>query len=143
MLTVLLALLTATAFDLSTIAEALASREHRLASGVPLIPLSAYEEALSGRTVARLSRVEGVSAAKAWGVAVIDAPVEQVWMAINNDSALAEYLPVSQSTVIAGDTYGAPRRVFELMPLPLISDRWWMVDVQHNPALYTATHGLA
>ncbi len=133
----------ASASDLSTITEVMAHRDARMANGAPIVPQSAYEDALAGERVARISRVVGVGAAKAWGVAVVDAPVETVWMVVNDESALGEHLPVSTAQVVDGTSGTAPRRVFEYLPLPIISDRWWMSDVSHNGQLYTATEGRA
>ena len=133
----------ASASDLSTITEVMSHRTDRLANGAPIIPMTAYETALSGVHVANIARVEGVSAAKAWGVAIIDQPVETVWMAINDDAVLADYLPVERSLVVSGSARRAPRRVFEYLSLPIINDRWWMVDVDHNAALFSSTEGLA
>ncbi|MFT6157929.1 MAG: hypothetical protein ACJAZO_003768 [Myxococcota bacterium] len=129
--------------DLSTITEVMAHRDARMANGAPIVPQSAYEEALAGQRVARISRVDGVAAAKAWGVAVVDAPVEIVWMVVNDEDALGDHLPVSTARVVGGTAGRAPRRVFEYLPLPIISDRWWMSDVEHNGPLYSATQGRA
>ena len=133
----------ASASDLSTITEVMAHRDARMADGAPIVPQSAYEDALAGERVAQISRVDGIAAAKAWGVAVVDAPIETVWMVVNDESALGEHLPVSTAQVVQGTARSAPRRVFEYLPLPIISDRWWMSDVSHNGPLYTATNGRA
>lgn len=102
-------------------------------------PAWAYDEAGSG-PVAGIVPVAGTTA-KAWGVAVFDLPVEAVWMAINDESRMAGALPISVSRVVAGRERAAPRQVFEAMDLPIINDRWWVVDVHHNAALYQASGG--
>lgn len=133
----------ASASDLSTITEVMSHRDTRMADGAPIVPQSAYEDALAGERVAQISRVDGVAAAKAWGVAVVEAPIEEVWMVVNDEGALVEHLPVSTARVVQGNAKIAPRRVFEYLPLPIISDRWWMSDVVHNAPLYEATEGRA
>lgn len=88
-----------------------------------------------GQPRAGIQRVEGVAAAKAWGAMWVDAPIEAVWMVLNDEARMLEELPLSASGVIGGDLHGE-RRVFEYMPLPLVSDRWWVVDIEHNERLY-------
>lgn len=102
-------------------------------------PTSAYEGALR-KPVSGFEPVAGTTA-KAWGVAVFELPVEALWMAINDESRMAGRLPVSMSTVVGGEVRKAPRRVFEYMPLPIVSDRWWVVDVEHNAPMYLASKG--
>jgi hypothetical protein len=116
-----------------------ALRQMRMARAVAEPRRDAYDAA-TRRPVAGIEAVAG-STAKAWGVLVVDLPVEAVWMAINDEARMAGRLPVSMSTVIGGQARKAPRRVFEYMPLPIVSDRWWVVDVAHNAALYEASGG--
>ena len=102
-------------------------------------PASAYGQ-LGGGPQAGIEPVAGTTA-KAWGVAIFDLPVEAVWMAVNEESRMAGALPVSVSRVVGGQVNGSPRRVFEAMDLPLVNDRWWVVDVTHNAALYEQSGG--
>ncbi|MEZ4320695.1 MAG: hypothetical protein R3F61_24655 [Myxococcota bacterium] len=102
----------------------------------PSISAQAYADALSGRIVTGIESVDGVAVAKAWGLAVVDTPIEAAWMAINDESRMGGRMPVSVSEVIGGTPKSTPRRVFEFLPLPIISDRWWVVDMEANAALY-------
>ena len=129
--------------DLAIIREVMEHRHDRVAEGAPIIGEADYDKALDGDVIARLTRVDGVDAAKAWGLAVIDHPVDQVWKVVNNEAALTAHLPVTHSVVLTGPEHAAPRTVFEFLPLPLLSDRWWVVNVAHNEPLYTRTNGRA
>ncbi|MCA9570163.1 MAG: hypothetical protein KC656_20105 [Myxococcales bacterium] len=102
-------------------------------------PSWAYADAAKG-PVAGIVPVAGTTA-KAWGVAVFDLPIEAVWMAVNDESRMAGRLPVSISKVIGGTERAAPRRIFEMMDLPVVADRWWVVDVSHSAKLYEASGG--
>lgn len=104
-------------------------------------PPRKHWELPAGEPRAGIQKVDGVAAAKAWGAIRIEAPVEAVWLVLNDEARLAGRLPVSTSAVISGPRHGE-RRVFEYMPLPIVSDRWWVVDVRHNGELYRASHGL-
>lgn len=94
-----------------------------------------YHEPAAG-----IRRVDGVAAAKAWGAIRVDAPIEAVWQVLNDEERLVDDLPISTSAVLSGELHGE-RRVFEYLPLPIVSDRWWVVDIEHNDRLYTASDG--
>ncbi len=114
-------------------------RGHRLDQEAVVVPESSWSAPVQSPR-AGIERVSGVSAAKAWGAIRIDAPIEAVWLVLNDESRLAGELPVSHAAVLSGDVHGN-RRVFEYLPLPIVSDRWWVVDVRHNAPLYTASSG--
>lgn len=54
----------------------------------PAIPFESYRAALAG-PVAGVAHVEGVAAAQAWGLMVMEVPVESVWMALNDEARMA------------------------------------------------------
>lgn len=120
-----------------------AQHELRLADGAPHISPAVYERALDGEVVTQLTTVSGTPAAKAWGVAVVDAPIERVWAAVNDDVGLANLLPVEHSEVVRGEPGSHRRQVLETLPLPLLRDRWWLVEIEHNAELYAQTEGAA
>jgi len=114
-------------------------RELRLASGAPLIPRTAYEKAAEGKPQAGLEYGEGYKAGKAWGV---DVDIEHLWMAVNGVEEQDDYFDgVDVSTVIRGDKRGTSRLLFQLAPIPLASDRWWVVEQHHNRKMYEASSG--
>jgi hypothetical protein len=124
-----------------TVDSLAAFRVKRMAKEAPVIPASAYSQAESGELVAGLEGVDGVSAAKGWGVAVYDIPIESVWKALNDEAVFADRLPVSYSEVIAGKPKRDNRYLFQYMPLPMVDDRWWVTQMQHNGDLYKASAG--
>lgn len=138
MLTMWMAM-TAVAAPLDVVEELRPLRSLRSARSPAEPEDAAYGKALD-RPVAGIEPVAGTTA-KGWGVLIVPEPIEAVWMAVNDEARMGGKLPVSLSRVIGGDARRAPRRVFEYMPLPIISDRWWVVDVSHNAELYTASGG--
>ncbi len=119
--------------------------QHRVHRGVreaPKIPESAYLKALSGEVVSGIEGVEGVAAAKGWGLMLMHLPVEQVWATVNDETIQPGVMPVSHSLVIAGERWQEERTVFQYMPLPFpISDRWWMTQIHFSSSFYTASGG--
>jgi len=116
-------------------------RALRLAKDAPEIPASAYQKAAEGSPVSGVLMTEEEKAGKGWGVMVYDLPIEAVWMAVNDEPTMARWLPVSISTVIEGVPGANGHVLFEYMPLPIFTDRWWIVEVFHNTELYRASGG--
>lgn len=134
-----------TASPSAQLAELQSLAQHRVHRGVPQapkIPESAYLKALSGEVVSGIEGVEGVAAAKGWGLMLMKLPVEQVWATVNDETIQPGVMPVSHSLVIGGERWQEERMVFQYMPLPFpISDRWWMTQVHFSSKFYTASEG--
>ena len=116
-------------------------RTKRMAKDAPKIPAGTYAKAESGEYISGLEGVDGVSAAKGWGVAIYDIPIEFVWKAVNDEGTFANRLPVNHSEVVAGKPKRDNRYLFQYMPLPMVDDRWWVTHMRHNGDLYTASGG--
>jgi len=128
--------------DLAELKKLNPHRIHRGVPQAPRIPDSAYIEALSGGVVSGIEGVEGVAAAKGWGVMVMQHPIEQIWATVNDETIQPGVMPVSHSFVIQGKRWQPERKVFQFMPLPFpISDRWWMTQVHFSSKLYTESEG--
>ena len=131
----------------SSVSEAMAAtasaRALRLSTDAPVIPASAYAKAESGEWVTGLVEVEGESGKKGWGVAVMDVPLARLWAAVVDESHQADYLPTELIQVVDGVRCESGRQVFQYLPVnvPLTSDRWWVVQRDHNEALQAASGG--
>ena len=118
------------------------SRDLRLGDGAPTISESVRRRALAGETVSGLERAAGVKAAKVWAVTVWDVDVTSAWMAVNdNNGYVGRVGSLRASRVISGGEHASGRTIFQMMDVPIVADRWWVVQHQHNAALYDATHG--
>lgn len=119
------------------------ARSLRLAKDAPAIPAEAYTQAASGEWVTGVVEVEGESGKKGWGVAVLDVPLARMWAAVVDESHQADYLPTSIIEVVEGASCQSGRQVFQYLPVnvPLTSDRWWVVQRDHNEALQAASGG--
>ena len=117
-------------------------RALRGSSEAPEFEASVYDKALSGDRPTGVEWVEGVAAGKGWGVAVLAAPVESVWMALNMEETYpTRFDSPDASLVVSGSPHASGRRLFERLDLPVVTDRWWMVDTYHNAKLYQASAG--
>lgn len=102
---------------------------------VPLGPDDLAELA-QGQPVAR--RYDTAAGAYATGAVWIDAPIEAVWIALND----GPHDPPSRVSLTRLPTQAPMRRAYMLLDLPFpLADRQWVVDVRTNTALYEATDG--
>lgn len=135
----------AAAADPATIASRLTEidtvRSLRAADGVPTIPASAYASVQSGGVETGIVSVEGHAAKKAWGIAVVDAPIDRLWAAINDDVGGVAYNKLESSEVISGARCSSGRGVIQLLPVPWVTDRWWITFITANDAIASTTGG--
>lgn len=125
----------------SRLAEIDSHRSLRAAEGVPTIPDSAYVSIASGGVETGVVSVEGHAAKKAWGAAVVDAPIDRLWAAINDDAGQVAYNKLETSEIVSGSRCASGRGVLQLLPVPWVTDRWWITFITSNDALSTATSG--
>jgi len=100
--------------------QLIALRAQRLAPGPPQVTVGQVRAALGGTTVTDLEMVEGVKAAKGYGLKVYDLPVAALWKAVVDERHHANYLPVQVSKVIRGDPTQTGRTIFQYIDLPVV-----------------------
>lgn len=89
-----------------------------------------------GRTVAR--RYDTEQGAYATGAIYVEAPIEAVWVAIND----APHDPPSRVSVERLPSAPGQRLVYMKLDLPFpLADRQWVADVRGNAALFGASEG--
>lgn len=126
---------------LSRLAESEKLRSMRLDSKAPVLGADVFRRAANGEIVTGLVSVEGFAAKKAWGVAVFDVPIGRYWAAVNDDQSKVEWTQLDYAEILQGKLCDAPRRVFQFLPVPLMTDRWWIIDIRYNDALFAQTGG--
>jgi hypothetical protein len=126
---------------LQRVDETAALRARLLEKGKPSISRDAYAKAAAGDVITGVVSVDGSPNKKAWGVAVLDVPIDRLWGAINDDSKKVEHTQLDYLEILEGRVCEAPRRVFQFLPVPLLTDRWWIVNVRYNDALARDTGG--
>lgn len=116
-------------------------RAQRQASSAPTIPAEAYQTAKGGKVETGLVDVPGHKARLAWGVGVVDQPIDRYWAAINDDRNKVEYTKLSHLELLGGDYCGADRKVFQYLSVSLLTDRWWVVNQRMNAGISSSTGG--
>jgi len=126
--------------------------EERLAAVAPLgeLRLSQQHPPISSATVAKLvdghietglAEVAGKKAQIAWGVAVLDVSVARLFSAVNDDHNKPRYSKLSHVNLLEGELCGERRLAFQFLPVPLINDRWWVIEQRRNTTLSTRSDG--
>lgn len=123
------------------LAEVAAHRALRIATDVPSIPQSAYDEVRAGGVPTGLVDVEGFAARRVWGVGIVDVPIERMWAAVNDDRSKPAWTQLAHMELLDGAFCSSTRRVFQYLDVSVVSDRWWVVDQRMNLGLATASGG--
>lgn len=126
---------------LTRIDEVAPYRALRLAPGPPDIPREAYESVAEGRIVTGMQAVEGHAAKKAYGAGLIDAPIALLWAAVNDELHHPGYTRITYAELVDGEPCRSGRAVLQFMPVPIISDRWWITHLSSNEGIWEASGG--
>jgi hypothetical protein len=145
MITALLWLFTASASDPAAVlarVDATASwRALRQAEGPPAIPRDSWSAAATRGPQTGLVSVPGHAAKKAWGAAVVDVPIARYWAAVNDDASHTRYTRLESSELLSGSPCRSGRSVLQFLPLPIVSDRWWITHITQNSRIQTESGG--
>lgn len=116
-------------------------RTHRRTAQAPSFTADDYRRAASGRVVTGLFPVEGHAAKVAWGLAVVDVGIEALWAGINSEQDQLDLLPVTRIELVGGRECESGREVLFVLPVPVITDRWWINRNTYNAPLADASGG--
>ena len=114
----------------------------RASDSAPRISETTFRAAVGGKTQSGVEFVEGVDAGKGWALGILESPIWAVWQAVLDAPNLSRFMPIDHSAAIQRARLSGAV-VFQYMSLPVVSDRWWCVQQQHNRRLYEASNGLA
>ncbi len=123
------------------LAEVAPLRGTRHGSEAPGIPDSVWDEVANGSVATGLVDADGTKARKIWGVGVVDVPIDAFFSAINDDRNKPAYTKLDTVLVLDGEPCGADRIVFQRLPVPLLTDRWWVVQQRIHVPLQEASQG--
>jgi len=110
-------------------------RTYRLGTNLPTLPISAYQQAASGTVAA------GLDGGVGWGVGVFDIGIEELYAAINEEEAHVGLSPVNYTKILKGAPCSNQRQVMMHLPIPMLSNRWWVTTQGTNPAIRTKSKG--
>jgi hypothetical protein len=114
---------------------------HRLSKSAPKITQKQVAEALSGGIVTGVEVVEQIKAGKGYAMGVFDIPIDVLWRGVSDEDHHAEFMAADISKTVDGVARRDGHTLFQYMKMPIISDRWWVVRMNFNGALYKSTSG--
>lgn len=123
------------------LAEIEALRSMRLASGAPKLSSADVRKAAGGVLVTGLVDVPDSGADKVYGAQLVRLPIAQFWAALNDETRHPGFTAVAYSELLAGEVCKSGRRVLQYLPIPMVSDRWWIGILRDNPDLWRESGG--
>jgi len=85
--------------------------------------------------------LESSTGSRAYGAAIVPLPIGVFWAALNDETRHPGYTPIAYSELLAGRTCASGRRVLQFLPVPMLSDRWWIGVLTINQKLMSASGG--
>ena len=116
-------------------------RAYRMVRSAPILTAKEHRDVANGKVVTGLVAIDGHRAKKAYGAAVFDVPIGKLWSALNDDQAQVAYTDIGYSELLAGAPCSSGRQVFEFLPLPVVTDRWWITNIRLNTGLMRKSKG--
>jgi len=108
---------------------------HRIAPNPPTIPATVWDDVAAGAIVTGVEALPGQRSRKGWGVALLDVPIDRLWWGLNDELHHQELLGLGHVEVVSGAPCADGRQVMMMLPLPIVSDRWWVVENRYNTTL--------
>ena len=116
-------------------------RAHRDLDYYPALPISGYELAAKTGISTGILPVTDHNSQLAWGIAIFDIKLERLYNAVNDELQHTGMTPVDYTRIVKGAPCTNKRQVLMHMPIPLLSNRWWVTTQSNNPALYQRANG--
>ena len=116
-------------------------REMFLSPSHPNIPTEAYLRAAHGEITTGVQPMPGHASKIGWGVGIFHVDIHTMWAALNNGESHVGYTPVSYAKVVNGAACQNKRITLMTLPIPILPDRWWVVQSNTNPSLMQKTQG--
>jgi hypothetical protein len=113
-----------------------ALQPERIIREAPVPTLAQVRRSLAGETPTDTVRVPGVEAVQGYGLHVYDLPIQQIWMAISDTPHQNGFTAIDRTETLRGTPRKGGRVTFQLLELPVIQDRWWIVETENNGPLF-------
>jgi hypothetical protein len=106
---------------------------HLFVQPPPKVTFEAHSKIAKGDIITGVEKID--SQPTGWGVTIFPYPIDQVWRGLNHEENHVNLSPVSQTSIIKGESCGKIRHVFMQLPIPLLDDRWWVTEQSTNTDL--------
>jgi len=114
-------------------------RPMRPGGTAPKISLSEIKNAFGGEIVAGIEVVENIKAGKGYAIGVFNVPISKVWRGVCDEDHHAGSLKVSRSETVEGQPRAHGHTLYQFLDVPIVSDRWWLVQMSFNDRLFASS----
>ena len=76
-----------------------------------------------------------------WGIGIFQVEIQELYAALNEEESHTGLSPVDYTKIIQGAACTNHRQVMMHLPIPMLSDRWWVTVQGTNPALRQISNG--
>ena len=118
-------------------------RPLRRGGTAPQISQAEITRAFAGEIVAGIEVVENIKAGKGYAIGVFDVPIGRLWRGVCDEDHHAGALKVDRSEIVEGAARADGRTLFQYLDVPIVSDRWWLVQLSFNERLYGVSQSRA
>jgi hypothetical protein len=122
----------------ATLAEAAPLRDWRIYQA-PTPSSGDVRKAAGGTVVTGL--LSSNTGSKAYGIAVVPVSIGHFWAALNDETRHPGYTAVDYSELVSGSVCKSGRQVLQYLPVPMLSDRWWVGTLTMNSKLQSQSGG--
>ncbi len=85
--------------------------------------------------------LDSSTGSKAYGAAIVNVGIGQFWAALNDETRHPGYTAVAYSELLEGRVCQSGRKVLQYLPVPMLSDRWWIGTLTKNGKVHQASGG--
>lgn len=118
------------------LSDVAAHRSVRITRGAPTPTSADVRKAVGGTPVTGL-----LDAGRVYANALVNLGIASLWAALNDETRHPGYTAVTYSELLSGQPCRSGRRVLQYVPVPMISDRWWIGILTINQDLQRQSGG--
>jgi hypothetical protein len=121
------------------LAEIAEQRQLRIHPSAPIPSDADLRKVVTGVVVTGL--LDASSGTRAYGAAVVPLSIGVFWSALNDETRHPGYTAIGYSELLSGRACASGRHVLQYLPVPMMSDRWWIGVLTKNSKLMSASGG--
>lgn len=121
------------------LSEVAGHRRLRLQREAPAVSEPELRKVVAGAVVTGTR--DATMGSKAYGAAILSVGLPTLWAALNDETRHPGYTAVAYSELLEGRVCHSGRRVLQYLPVPFITDRWWIGVLTANAGVRSASGG--
>jgi hypothetical protein len=83
----------------------------------------------------------GSGPSKVYGMAILNSSLAALWAALHDETRQMQYTAIAYSEIVSGKPCESGRRILQVLPIPFLTDRWWVGVPKANSKLMRDSGG--